>query len=202
MAKVSLPDEAVTYDAASQLGGELDHQGQFEEAKEFYLAALEGYRRVPGEEHKDTLMLLNITGVLLLNTKDYEGALDYFQEELRVLEKVVGKNYPDTLLTIMNIAAVFMDGLRDLTKEEEMSRLALDGYKKSLGKDHEGTKKCAENMAQLLGFELEVKENTQQLLHIYPHLLDAQEWTPEWYHPNRDDDPFEIAETIQAAAQH
>ena len=36
---------------ASELGSELDDQGKYEEAKEVYLAALEGRRRVRGEEH-------------------------------------------------------------------------------------------------------------------------------------------------------
>ena len=40
MAKVSLPEEAVTYDIANQLGVELDEKGKHEEAKVLYLAAL------------------------------------------------------------------------------------------------------------------------------------------------------------------
>ena len=77
MAKVSLPEEAVTYAIANQLGDELDEKGKHEEAKVFYLAALEGQRRVLGEKHKKTLDSLNNMGTLLFNTKDYEGALEY-----------------------------------------------------------------------------------------------------------------------------
>ena len=54
----------------------------------------------------------------------------------------MGKNHPDTLGTVMNMGNVFMEGLKDFTKAEEMYRLALDGRKKSLGKDHECTKRC------------------------------------------------------------
>ena len=50
MAKVSLPDEAVTLDTADQLGYELDEEGNYEEAKVFYLAALGRRRRVLGEK--------------------------------------------------------------------------------------------------------------------------------------------------------
>ena len=48
MAKVSLPDEAITLDLANDLRRHLDEKGQHEEAKVLFLAALEGRRRVPG----------------------------------------------------------------------------------------------------------------------------------------------------------
>ena len=52
--KVSLPEEAATYDVANDLGIELGEKGKLEEAKVLYLAALEGRRRVLGQEHKHT----------------------------------------------------------------------------------------------------------------------------------------------------
>eukprot|EP00518_Triparma_eleuthera_P017650 CAMPEP_0197550956 /NCGR_PEP_ID=MMETSP1320-20131121/4373_1 /TAXON_ID=91990 /ORGANISM="Bolidomonas sp., Strain RCC2347" /LENGTH=44 /DNA_ID= /DNA_START= /DNA_END= /DNA_ORIENTATION= len=36
--------------------------------------------------------------------------------------------------------------LKDFVKAEEMYRLALDGYEKSLGNKHEDTKRCARNL--------------------------------------------------------
>ena len=67
MAKVSLPEEAVTYDIANDLGAKMMEKGngKDEEAKVFQLAALEGRRRVLGEEHKHTLASLNNMGNLL-----------------------------------------------------------------------------------------------------------------------------------------
>ena len=55
MGKVSLPDEAVTYDIANDLEEELREKGKFEETKVIHLAALEGRRVVLGEKNKDTL---------------------------------------------------------------------------------------------------------------------------------------------------
>ena len=81
-AKVSLANEAVTCDIVKSLGIELYRKccrkWQFEEAKVFYLAALEWRRRVLGEKNKDTLMSLYNFGNLLQHTEDYEGALDYY----------------------------------------------------------------------------------------------------------------------------
>ena len=172
MAKVSVPEEAVAYNIANSLGVVLDkRKGKYDEAKVFYLAALEGQRRVLGEEHKKTLDSLNNMGVILAMMKDYGEALSYYQQALRVGEKVIGKSHPDTLGTIMNMAAAYGDGLGDKVKEEEMYMLALDGYERSLGKEHEDTKRCARNMAILLCWKLKSKEKTQAHIKEYPALL-------------------------------
>ena len=81
MAKVSLLDVAVSYTIANDLGGRLYRKRQYEEAKEIHLAVLEGRRRVLGEERKDTCGSLNNMGSVLHNMKDYEGALDYYQQD-------------------------------------------------------------------------------------------------------------------------
>ena len=77
MAMISLPDEAVSFDIKNSLGYYLRYyKGEHKEAKMLHLAALEGRRRVLGEEHKDTLALLHNMGYLLWYEGDYEGALD------------------------------------------------------------------------------------------------------------------------------
>ena len=130
-------------------------------------------RRVLGEEHKKTLGLLNNMGNLLHNMEDYEGALGYYQQALRVEEKVLGKSHPSTLTTIMNMAVAYKAGLKDFTKAEEMYRQALDGWERSLGKQHGETKKCARNLAILLAQTLRDKEKTRELVKEYPHLMTA-----------------------------
>ena len=39
----------------------------------------------------------------------------------------MGKAHPDTLDIIMNMATMYMEGLEDFTKAEEMYRLSLGG---------------------------------------------------------------------------
>ena len=58
----------------------------------YKLTALEGRRRVLGAEHKDTLDSPNKTGAVLQQMEDYEGALDCYQQALRVQEKVLGED--------------------------------------------------------------------------------------------------------------
>ena len=169
--KVSLPDEVVTYDVASQLGSELRKKGHFEEAKVFYVATLEGRRRALEEEHKKILdSSLNNMGVFLKNTKDYEGALEYYQQALRVQEKVLGKTHPDTLMTITNMATVYMEGSKVFTKAEELYRQALEGYEMPLGKDHKDTKKCVINLAIML-YNKRASQELGCLIKEYPHLF-------------------------------
>ena len=89
--------------------------------------------------------------------KDYEGALDYYQQALRGKEKVLGKTHPETLRTMEGMACAYSDGLKDFTKAEEMYWcFTLDGYEKSTGKDHEGTKRCARNLNILLEMQSNV----------------------------------------------
>ena len=181
MAKVSLPDKAVTYDVSNELGMELRKKGIHEEAKVFYFAALEGHRRVLGEEKKLTLSSLNNIGVVLYHMKDYKGALDYYQEALKGHERVFGKTHPDTLMTIMNMAITYKNGFKKFIKAEEMYRLALDAYEKSLGKDHEDTRKCAINMSGLyIESTINDKEKIRALVARHPHLTQGAD-SKAWY---------------------
>ena len=82
--------------------------------------------------------------------EDYEGTLDYYQQALRGQDKFLGKSHPETLMTMMNMAIMFMDRTKDFAKAGEMYRFALDGYEKALGKDHEETQHCMFIFAHLL----------------------------------------------------
>ena len=72
-----------------------------------WLTALKGRSILLGEELKKTLDSLNNMGRVLDAMKDYERALGYSQEALRVQERVLGKAHPDTLLTMMNVAYMY-----------------------------------------------------------------------------------------------
>ena len=82
----------------------------------------------------------------------------------------MGKTHPSTLDTIMNMASTYMEGLKNFAKAEKMYRQALDGFERSLGKEHDKTKRCAGNLAVLLGQKGE-KDKMRELVKVYPHLL-------------------------------
>ena len=52
-----------------------------------------------------------------------------------------------------------------------MYMVSLDGHEKSLGKDHEGTKGCARNLAVLYFQGAPSKGKLRTLITDYPHLL-------------------------------
>ena len=65
--------------------------------------------------------------------------------------------------------------MKDFVKSEELKRQALDGYEKSLGKQHEHTKACAMNMAILYFQGAPSKEKLRKVVTDYPHLLTLEE---------------------------
>ena len=134
--KMYLEDEVITYDIANDLGSALDEKKhEYDEAKWFKLAALEGYLRILGEEHNYTLASMTNMGNILAKMDDLRGALAFFQRALTVQERIMGKTHLNTLRTVLNMAVVFQD-VDCYDKAEEMYMQGLEGYKASLGKDH------------------------------------------------------------------
>ena len=58
-----------------------------------------------------------------------------------------------------------------------MVRQALDGYEKSLGKQHKDTKRCARNLACLYqASKMNSKPKMTELVKEYPHLVNEGAW--------------------------
>ena len=88
-------------------------------------------------------------------------------------EKTLGKTHPDTLDTVMNIAAAYHIGLKDYRKAEEYFQRALKGYEAQLGKNHESTKRCAMNLAVCFA-KVGEKKKMRAIMDEYPHILVKQ----------------------------
>ena len=75
--------------------------------------------------------------------------------------------------TLMGVT--FQVGSKDFKKAEEMYRLALDGYEKSLKKDHEPRRKyCPFNLAFMLR-EQGRQDDLQKVLIEYPYIGDESD---------------------------
>ena len=82
---------------------------------------------------------------------DVEKALEYYERALKGYEKTLGKAYPSTLGTVMNIAIVYYQGLQDYDNAFEMFDKAGKGSEAQFGKDHAVTKRNAKNYSLALG---------------------------------------------------
>ena len=136
----------VTYDIENDLVVRLTQKGENDEATMFPIKAYEGRRELLGEEAKVTLASLMNLGVNNQNMGDYQAALECYERSLRVEEKQLGKTHRSTLMTLMNMATMYMEGLMDYPKAQEMYKSALNGYERSLGNEHKDTKICARNL--------------------------------------------------------
>ena len=58
--------------------------------------------------------------------ENYEKALEYYERALKGYEKVLGTTRPNTLMSVMNIAIVYKNGLKDYGRPLEMYQNALD----------------------------------------------------------------------------
>ena len=141
-------DQDVAY-ALSRLGYLLRDKGDYVAAERSYREALEGRRRVLGDDHRDTLLSISDMGILLSSMGKHEEALPYFREALGVSRRVVGDDHPDTLTSISNIGTL----LSEMGKHEEAlpyCREALEGFRRVLGDDHPDTLTSISNMGTLL----------------------------------------------------
>ena len=157
----ALPEEPILFDIINDLALALRDNGDLEASKVFLNIALDGKTRVLGEEHVETLSVYNQLGGLYWMMEDWESAHDCLLRANSIQEKVLGKTHPTTLNTVMNIANVQHAGFKNFYKADEIFMQALDGYVKTLGMDHEDTKRCAKNLGILY-------------LHVKPHLSDAR----------------------------
>ena len=81
-----------------------------------------------GEDHNDTLRTLNNLGTVYQRLGNCEKALKNYERALKGKEGLMGKNRPDTLDTVMNIANVYAGDLKDYGKAEELYERVLEGF--------------------------------------------------------------------------
>jgi tetratricopeptide (TPR) repeat protein len=71
-----------------------------------YRRALQGYEKVLGPEHPNTLASISQLGLVLARQGKYEEAEANHQRDLAGSEKVLGPNHPDTLTSVGQLGLV------------------------------------------------------------------------------------------------
>ncbi len=79
----------------------------------------------------------------------YAGAEPLYRRALEGVERVLGKDHPDTLTSVNNLAEI-LRSKGDYAGAEPLCRRALEGKERVLGKEHPSTLNSANNLAGLL----------------------------------------------------
>ncbi|MFC1762172.1 tetratricopeptide repeat protein [Planctomycetota bacterium] len=123
-------------------------QGRFNEAEPLYFMSLELGRRVLGEEHPDTLNVMNNVALFYVNQGRYDKAEPLYIKSLEIGRRVLGEEHPDTLKFMINFASLYLMQER----YDEAEPLYVKSLKFSidvLGKEHPNTQKAMVNLANL-----------------------------------------------------
>jgi len=81
----------------------LRDKGDYAGAEPLFRRALEGFERVLGPEHPDTLASVNNPAALLDSKGDYPGAEPLCRRALEGRERILGPEHPDTLMSVNNL---------------------------------------------------------------------------------------------------
>lgn len=112
--------------------------GQYERAAGPRAEALRIRRELLGDDHPDTLLSINNTGLLLRVQGHYDEAERYILEALEGNRRVFGEDHQKTLVTMGNYGAL----LRNKGKNEEAEdvwRRTLEAQRRALGNYHADT---------------------------------------------------------------
>lgn len=134
----------VTLETLNSLGIRLKMNGQYKESKKVKERCLTVLLDVLGEQPKKTLASLGNLGNVYGSLQNWEKALEYYERALKGWEKLKGKVHPSTLTSVMNIAMVYIDGLKEYAKAEEYCDKALKGFIQQLGTNHPHTKRTVQ----------------------------------------------------------
>ncbi|KAM0254840.1 hypothetical protein ACHAQJ_006381 [Trichoderma viride] len=153
--KVLGKDHLNTLISKDDLASTLYRQGRYNEAEQIYQEALKLCEKVLGKDHPQTLTNKNNLAIVLtefgrykeaeqmhqqtLKLSRYKEAEQMHQQTFKLYEKVLGKNHPQTLVSMANLAVI----LSKVGKNEEAEQLHRQTSKlceKVLGKDHPDTR--------------------------------------------------------------
>ncbi|MBQ7166128.1 MAG: CHAT domain-containing protein, partial [Treponema sp.] len=112
-----------------------DDKGDYERALEYYLMALDIWKKVLGEEHLDTATAYNNISLVYQAKGDYEQALEYQLRALDIQNKSFGETHPDMATYYNNIGFVYA-AKGDYDRALEYQLKALDIRKNLFGEEH------------------------------------------------------------------
>ena len=104
------------------------------------------------ESQAELALLCSTAGFGNYNLGNYAGALEWFEKDLAISEKVLGIEHPSTATTCNNIASVY-DKQGEYAKALEWYGKALAISEKVLGKEHPSTATTYNNIAMVYSYQ-------------------------------------------------
>lgn len=130
------------------LGQVLQAQAKFKEAEPLLQECLEGWERLGGPLHKETMGALNNLGLLRWREQRYSEAQRYLEQAKAIADQALGYELPLSLNVLSNLGLVY----RFQNKMQEAEKLYLQAWearKRVLGEEHQETLVTAGNLALL-----------------------------------------------------
>jgi DnaJ-domain-containing protein 1 len=124
-------------------------RADYSAARELQEQVLAALRRVLGEEHPDTLLVMNDLGQTLYAQDDLSGARKLEEHVLAALRRALGEEHPDTLKAMGNLAQM-LKAQGDLASAGKLQEQVLAALRRVLGEKHPDTLVATDNLAETL----------------------------------------------------
>ncbi|KAL8934723.1 MAG: hypothetical protein Q9216_005761 [Gyalolechia sp. 2 TL-2023] len=133
----------------SKAGYYASKMGYHSTAEAMCQRALEETEKALGEEHPDTLRIVNDLATALSEQGKYGAAEEMGWRAVKGQEKALGEEHPETLNSVTNLANVLSYQMKH-EAAERMGRRALEGWEKALGPTHDDTLNSVHCLAMAL----------------------------------------------------
>ena len=148
LADHTTPDTDTTHTShiLNQAGLFLDNQGSLTRAASHLHRAHDGYHRVLGADHPDTLASRNNLAYAYESAGDLGRAVPLYEQTLTDRLRVLGADHPDTLASRNNLAYAY-ESAGDLGRAVPLFEQTLTDRLRVLGADHPDTLASRNNLA-------------------------------------------------------
>ena len=113
-------------------------KGNYSEALNYFVKALEIQEKTLGENHPDTAISYNGMASAYRGLGNYKKALKYYKKTLSIREKTLGENHPHTVMMYDSIGSIYKE-LDDYEQALKYHKKALEIQEKTLGENHPDT---------------------------------------------------------------
>ncbi|TKW55178.1 Kinesin light chain [Colletotrichum tanaceti] len=128
------------------VAGYYRYRGQWTQAEQSAAQSLKLLNEIHGEEHPDTLSIMNNLALTYRERGRYKEAEELGIQVLETRIRVLGDEHPDTLISMNNLASTYLNQGRH-KEAEELGVQVLAVKKRVLGEEHPSTLISMNNLA-------------------------------------------------------